>query len=71
VGSGDDGGVAEETLILGVLCACLYGGGVAVVGTLATFRWDIESGGLIVVGAVLLYAGVAAVTTRINARKLA
>ena len=27
MGSGDDGGVAEETLILGVLCACLHRGG--------------------------------------------
>lgn len=49
--------------------ACMYGGAVAAVGTFATFRWDIESGGLIVVGAVLLYAAVAVVTTRINARK--
>lgn len=51
--------------------ACVYGGSVAAVGTLLTFLWDIESGGLIVVGAVLLYAAVAIITTRLNARRIA
>ena len=44
--------------------ACLYGGGVALVGAALTVRWDIESGGLIVVAAVLLYAVVAAIASR-------
>ena len=44
--------------------ACLYGGGVALVGTVFTMAWDIESGGLIVVAAVILYAAVAFVTAR-------
>ena len=44
--------------------ACLYGGVVALVGAALTVRWDIESGGLIVVAAVLLYAVVAAISSR-------
>jgi len=44
--------------------ACLYGGGVALVGATLTMVWDIESGGLIVVAAVVLYAIVAAFTAR-------
>ena len=51
--------------------ACLYGGGVAAVGAALTIHWDIESGGLIVVGAVLLYATVALVKSRTSARRLA
>ena len=49
--------------------ACLYGGGVAAVGAILTIRWGIESGGLIVVAAVLLYGAVALVTSRVAARR--
>ena len=44
--------------------ACLYGGAVALVGAALTLHWDIESGGLIVVAAVLLYATVAVIASR-------
>ena len=50
--------------------ACLYGGAVALVGAALTVHWDIESGGLIVVAAVLLYATVAVIASR-RARALA
>ena len=47
-----------------MLRACLYGGAVALVGAILTVRWDIESGGLIVVASVLLYATVATIAAR-------